>query len=56
MPKVDKADKAEVKYRKQAKELRAEAAKWADDSGMRETLLKAAEACDQLGQPRKTSV
>jgi hypothetical protein len=43
MPKVEKAA---VKYRKQAKELRAEAAN-TSDSVMRETLLNAAETCEQ---------
>jgi hypothetical protein len=53
---MSKVEKAGVKFRKQAAELRAEAAKWTDDSGMRETLLKAAEACEQRGQAPKPRV
>jgi hypothetical protein len=46
-----KFDDPVAKYRKQARELRIEAAKWAgEDSVMRETLLKAAEACERLAK------
>jgi hypothetical protein len=41
------AEEAAMKYRKRAEELRAEAAK-TTDRATRETLLKAADACDEM--------
>ena len=44
---MSSVDEAAAKYRKRAKELRAEAAK-TTDSVMRETLLNAANACEEM--------
>ena len=50
------AGEAAARYRQRAVELRAEAAK-ATDRAIRETLLKAADACDEMAtwQPYRVS-
>jgi hypothetical protein len=49
------ADDTTAKYRKQAKELRAQAAQTTDPV-MRETLLNAAKSCEEMAvwKPRKS--